>query len=80
MAFHWEIQVRSEIGLFGISRVAHGGPECPGTPAEAVGRLAIFGLFWFIQLSNSTGRRAPTRVADGHADSHDEYGMAQNNC
>jgi hypothetical protein len=26
-------------------------------------------------LSNSSGRRTPTRVAEGHADSHDEYGM-----
>jgi len=29
----------------------------------------------FIQLSKTTGSRTPTRVADGHADSHDEYGM-----
>ena len=28
-----------------------------------------------IQLSNSSGRRTPTRIADGHADSHDEYDM-----
>ena len=29
----------------------------------------------FIQFSKTTGRRTPTRAADGHADSHDEYGM-----
>jgi hypothetical protein len=33
--------------------------------------------FLDIQLSNSTGRRTPTRVADGHADSHDEYCMVR---
>ena len=29
----------------------------------------------FIQLSKTTVSRTPTRAADGHADSHDEYGM-----
>ncbi len=29
----------------------------------------------FIQLSKTTGSRTPTRVADGHADCHDECCM-----
>jgi hypothetical protein len=29
----------------------------------------------YIQLSKSSGRRTPTRVADGHACSHEEFGM-----
>ena len=36
-----------------------------------------FSAFLDIQLSNSTGRRTPTRLADGHADSHDEFRTAR---
>jgi hypothetical protein len=32
--------------------------------------------FFSIQFSNNSGRQTPTRIADGHADSHDEYGMS----
>jgi hypothetical protein len=33
-----------------------------------------------IQFSKNPGRRTPTRIADGHADSHDEYGMSPSRC
>ena len=36
--------------------------------------------FFDIQFSKNPGRRTPTRAADGHADSHDEYCMGRCRC
>jgi hypothetical protein len=36
---------------------------------------ALCGILPYIQLSKILGRRTPTRVADGRACSHEEFGM-----
>jgi hypothetical protein len=55
-----------------VALPASAGPECGFTPGEG---LAALGVLCDIQLSNNVGRRTPTRVADGHADSQDKSGM-----